>query len=99
MAGECLQATCWSCEDAAYHIKILASRREDVISKVRSHNSRAATAVSKIPPFASGMFGGDNAVLEKVMKLVYHQNQQSILFKAPLTPVFPAQSSFRGKHT
>ena len=54
---------------AAYHIKILSSRREKVISKVRTANPRAATAISKIPPSASGMFGGDASQLEKVVKL------------------------------
>ena len=54
---------------AAYHIKILASRRDKVVSKIRTANSRAATAISKIPPSANGMFGGDAAELEKVVKL------------------------------
>jgi hypothetical protein len=54
---------------AAYHIKILASRRDKIISKVRTANPRAATAISKIPPSASGMFGGDASKLEKVVKL------------------------------
>ena len=54
---------------AAFHIKILASRRDKIISKVRTANPRAATAISKIPPSASGMFGGDASQLEKVVKL------------------------------
>ena len=54
---------------AAYHIKILSSRRDKIISKVRTANPRAATAISKIPPSASGMFGGDASKLEKVVKL------------------------------
>ena len=54
---------------AAYHIKILANRRDKVISKVRTSNPRAATAISKIPPSSSGMFGGDATQLENVVKL------------------------------
>ena len=84
---------------AAYHIKILASRREKVISKVRSNNSRAATAVSKIPPSASGMFGGDNAELEKVVKLAGHLSSGTAKhsFQGSSSSSFPAQNSFRGK--
>jgi hypothetical protein len=53
----------------ANHIKILAGRRDKIISNVRTANPRAATAISKIPPSASGMFGGDASQLEKVVKL------------------------------
>ena len=54
---------------AAYHIKILATRREKVIAKVRTGNPRAATAISKIPPSSGGMFGGVATQLENVVKL------------------------------
>ena len=84
---------------AAYHIKILASRREKVISKVRSNNSRAATAISKITPSASGMFGGDNAELEKVVKLAGHLSSGNSKgsFQSSFSSSSSAQSSFRGK--
>ena len=54
---------------AASHIKIMAVRREKVIAKIAKVNQKAANAISKIPPSAHGMFGGDAAELEKVVKL------------------------------
>ena len=84
---------------AAYHIKILANRREKVISKVRSTNSRAATAISKITPSASGMFGGDSAELEKVVKLASHLSSGNTKesFQGSSSSSFSAPSGFRGK--
>ena len=83
---------------AAYHIKILASRREKVIAKVRTGNPRAATAISKIPPSSGGMFGGDATQLENVVKLAKNlasgsgkQSFQSFNASASST-----SSSFRG---
>ena len=54
---------------AAWHIKIMAVRREKIIAKISKVNQKAANAISKIPPSAHGMFGGDAAELEKVVKL------------------------------
>ena len=54
---------------AATHIKIMAVRREKVVAKIANVNQKAANAISKIPPSAHGMFGGDAAELEKVVKL------------------------------
>ena len=54
---------------AAWHIKTMAVRRDKVITKIAGVNQKAANAISKIPPSAHGMFGGDAAELEKVVKL------------------------------
>ena len=54
---------------AAWHIKIMATRREKIVAKISKVNQKAANAISKIPPSAYGMFGGDAAELEKVVKL------------------------------
>ena len=54
---------------AAWHIKTMAVRRDKVIAKIAFVNQKAANAISKIPPSALGMFGGDAAELEKVVKL------------------------------
>ena len=54
---------------AAWHIKIMAIRREKIVAKISKVNQKAANAISKIPPSAHGMFGGDAAELEKVVKL------------------------------
>ena len=54
---------------AAWHIKMMAIRREKVISKIAKVNQKVANAVGKIPPSAHGMFGGDASELEKVVKL------------------------------
>ena len=54
---------------AAWHIKVMAIRREKVIAKIAKSNQKVANAISKIPPSAHGMFGGDASQLEKVVKL------------------------------
>ena len=54
---------------AAWHIKTMAARREKIIAKISKVNQKAANAIGKIPPSAHGMFGGDAAELEKVVKL------------------------------
>ena len=54
---------------AAWHIKMMAIRREKVITKIAKVNQKVANAVGKIPPSAHGMFGGDASELEKVVKL------------------------------
>ena len=54
---------------AAWHIKMMAIRREKVIAKIARTNQKVANAVGKIPPSAHGMFGGDASELEKVVKL------------------------------
>ena len=54
---------------AAWHIKTMAARREKIIAKISNMNQKAANAIGKIPPSAHGMFGGDAAELEKVVKL------------------------------
>ena len=54
---------------AAWHIKLMATRREKIIAKIAKVNQKAANAISKIPPSSTGMFGGDAAQLEKVVKL------------------------------
>ena len=86
---------------AAYHIKILANRREKVISKVRTGNPRAATAISKIPPSSSGMFGGDATQLENVVKLAKNlsgSGKQSFQgFNASASS--STTSNFRGRGT
>ena len=82
---------------AAYHIKILANRRE----KVRTGNPRAATAISKIPPSSSGMFGGDATQLENVVKLAKNlsgSGKQSFQgFNASASS--STTSNFRGRGT
>lgn len=54
---------------AAWHIKMMAARRDKIIAKISKVNQKAANAIGKIPPSAHGMFGGDAAELEKVVKL------------------------------
>ena len=50
---------------AAWHIKIMATRREKIVAKISKVNQKAANAISKIPPSAYGMFGGDAAELAR----------------------------------
>ena len=80
---------------AAYHIKILSGRRDKIISKIRTANQRAATAISKIPPSASGMFGGDASQLEKVVKLAKDLSGSGRQTFQNSTP--SNNNSFRGK--
>ena len=82
---------------AAYHIKILSGRRDKIISKVRTANPRAATAISKIPPSASGMFGGDASQLEKVVKLAKDLSGSGKQTFQNSTPFNNNNNNFRGK--
>ena len=54
---------------AASFIDTLDKRREKVLQKIRRSNPSAATAINRIAPSASYMFGGDHSRLEKVVKL------------------------------
>ena len=54
---------------AASFIDTLDKRREKVLQKIRRTNPSAATAINRIAPSASYMFGGDHSRLEKVVKL------------------------------
>ena len=54
---------------ASFFTNTLEKRRESVLSRIRKKNSSAATAINRIPPSASHMFGGDHAKLERVVKL------------------------------
>ena len=47
----------------------LEERRDKVISKIRRSNTKAASAISRIPPSAHFMFGGDHRRLAKVVEL------------------------------
>ena len=49
--------------------KALDERREKVISRIRKTNSKAASAITRIPPSAHFMFGGDHSQLAKVVEL------------------------------
>ena len=49
--------------------KALDERRENVISKIRKTNSKAASAITRIPPSSHFMFGGDHAQLAQVVEL------------------------------
>ena len=49
--------------------KALDERREKVISKIRKTNSKAASAITRIPPSSHFMFGGDHTQLAKVVEL------------------------------
>ena len=74
---------------AAWHIKTMAVRREKIIAKIAKVNQKAANAISKIPPSAHGMFGGDAAELEKVVKLARDLGGTSRPFQgASATPAY-----------
>ena len=47
----------------------LDKRREKVLSRIRRTNSKAATAINRIPPSATSLFGGDHSQLAKVVEL------------------------------
>ena len=49
--------------------KALDERREKVISRIKKTNSKAAKAITRIPPSAHYMFGGDHSQLAKVVEL------------------------------
>ena len=54
---------------ASSYTNMLDKRREKVLSKIRRKNSNAATAIDRIPPSSSSMFGGDHSQLEKTVQL------------------------------
>ena len=54
---------------ASAYTRSLEVRRENLISRIKKNNPKAATAIGRIPPSASSMFGGDHSQLEKVVKL------------------------------
>ena len=49
--------------------KALDERREKVIYRIKKTNSKAASAITRIPPSAHFMFGGDHSRLAKVVEL------------------------------
>ena len=54
---------------AASFTNALDERREKVISRIKKTNLKAATAITRIPPSAHHMFGGDHSQLAKVVEL------------------------------
>ena len=54
---------------AASFTNALDERRGKVISRIKKTNLRAATAITRIPPSAHHMFGGDHSQLQKVVEL------------------------------
>ena len=54
---------------AAYYTENLDRRRTRILDNIKKTNSSVATAIEKIMPSASTMFGGDHTRLEKVVKL------------------------------
>ena len=54
---------------AASFTNALDKRREKVISRIKKNNSKAAAAITRIPPSAHYMFGGDHSQLAKVVEL------------------------------
>ena len=47
----------------------LDKRREKVISRIKRNNTKAAVAITRIPPSSYYMFGGDHSQLAKVVEL------------------------------
>ena len=47
----------------------LDKRREKVINKIKTTNTKAAFAITRIPPSSFYMFGGDHSQLAKVVEL------------------------------
>ena len=47
----------------------LDKRQEKVISRIKKNNSKAAAAITRIPPSAHYMFGGDHSQLANVVEL------------------------------
>ena len=47
----------------------LEKRREKVIKKIETNNTKAAAAITRIPPSSFYMFGGDHSKLAKVVEL------------------------------
>ena len=54
---------------AAPFTNALDERQEKVISRIKKTNSKSATAITRIPPSAHYMFGGDHSQLAKVVEL------------------------------
>ena len=54
---------------ASAFTNMLDKRREKVLSKIGAKNKNAASAIGRIPPSSSSMFGGDHSQLEKTVQL------------------------------
>ena len=74
--------------------KALDERREKVIAKIKKTNSKAATAITTIPPSAHFMFGGDHTRLAKVVELT--KDLSSTANKSFITPTNSKYKSGRG---
>ena len=59
---------------ASSFTKVLDKRREKVLAKIKKNNPMAASTISKLPPSANSLFGGDHDKLERVVKLSGHLN-------------------------
>ena len=59
---------------ASSFTKVLDKRREKVLAKIKRNNPMAASTISKLPPSANSLFGGDHDKLERVVKLSGHLN-------------------------
>ena len=54
---------------AASFTNALDKRREKVIARIKKNNSKAAAAITRIPPSAHYMFGSNHSKLSKVVEL------------------------------
>ena len=54
---------------ASFFTNTMEKRREKVLQRIRKTNSKAATAIDRIPPSSKYLFGGDHKKLERVVKL------------------------------
>merc|ERR1711984_20616 len=75
--------------------KALDERRERVIAKIKKTNSKAATAITTIPPSAHFMFGGDHSRLAQVVELTkdLSSTANKNIFTTPKD-----KSKYRGGH-
>ena len=74
--------------------KALDERREKVIAKIKKTNSKAAAAITTIPPSAHFMFGGDHTRLAKVVELT--KDLSSTANKSFITPTNSKYKGGRG---
>jgi len=74
--------------------KALDERRERVIAKIKKTNSKAATAITTIPPSAHFMFGGDHSKLAQVVELT--KDLSSTANRSFTTPTNSKYKSGRG---
>ena len=74
--------------------KALDERRERVIAKIKKTNSKAAAAITTIPPSARFMFGGDHSRLAKVVELT--KDLSSTANKSFITPTNSKYKNGRG---